>query len=154
MFRVCRRERVDELAAVPGKANAPDGQRSCVVPAKQVNPKVKVILKYPQWYDGFQDRGYIVDRETELFDKVWVGTELRDPNLDEWGHKQQYERLLHLPLAQGRRGGEGWRRLVRPIRDQRCDLPGPGARHGSRRRSGSVPFSLWLFGVVRVQGAG
>ena len=59
-------------------------------PARQVNPKVKVILKYPQWYDNFQDRGYIVDRETELFDRIWVGTELRDPSSDEWGHKQQY----------------------------------------------------------------
>jgi hypothetical protein len=59
-------------------------------PAKQVNPKVKVILKYPQWYDHFQDRGYIADRETELFDSIWVGTELRDPSSDQWGHKQQY----------------------------------------------------------------
>ena len=59
-------------------------------PARQVNPKVKVILKYPQWYDNFQDRGYIVDKETELFDRIWVGTELRDPSSDEWGHKQQY----------------------------------------------------------------
>jgi len=31
-------------------------------PAKQVNPNVKVILKYPQWYDNFQERGYIVDK--------------------------------------------------------------------------------------------
>jgi hypothetical protein len=59
-------------------------------PARQVNPQVKVILKYPQWYDNFQDRGYIVDKETELFDRIWVGTELRDPSSDEWGHKQQY----------------------------------------------------------------
>jgi len=59
-------------------------------PARQVNPRVKVILKYPQWYDNFQDRGYIVDKETELFDRIWVGTELRDPSSDEWGHKQQY----------------------------------------------------------------
>ena len=59
-------------------------------PAKQVNPNVKVILKYPQWYDNFQERGYIVDKETELFDRIWVGTELRDPSSDEWGHKQQY----------------------------------------------------------------
>jgi len=59
-------------------------------PAKQVNPKVKIILKYPMWYDHFQDRGYIADRETELFDRIWVGTELRDPSSEQWGHKQQY----------------------------------------------------------------
>ena len=60
-------------------------------PARRENPKVKVILKYPQWYDLFQERGYIVDKETALYDRIWVGTELRDPSSDEWGHKQQYE---------------------------------------------------------------
>ena len=60
-------------------------------PARQVNPNVKIILKFPQWYDEFQNRGYIVDKETALYDRIWVGTELRDPSSDEWGHKQQYE---------------------------------------------------------------
>ncbi len=60
-------------------------------PARQVNPNVKLILKFPQWYDDFQNRGYMVDKETALYDRIWVGTELRDPSSDEWGHKQQYE---------------------------------------------------------------
>ena len=60
-------------------------------PARQVNPNVKIILKFPQWYDEFQARGYIADKETALYDRIWVGTELRDPSSDEWGHKQQYE---------------------------------------------------------------
>ena len=80
-------------------------------PAKQVNPKVKVILKFPQWYDNFQERGYIVDRETELFDRIWVGTELRDPSSDEWGHKQQYEGYFiyrWLKDAGGEKTGGGW----------------------------------------------
>lgn len=66
--------------------------RECVLgPARQANPNVKLILKYPQWYDVFHERGYIVDQETALYDRIWVGTELRDPSSDEWGHKQQYE---------------------------------------------------------------
>jgi hypothetical protein len=80
-------------------------------PAKQVNPKVKVILKYPQWYDNFQERGYIVDRETELFDRIWVGTELRDPSSDEWGHKQQYEGYFIYRWFRdiaGEKTGGGW----------------------------------------------
>ena len=80
-------------------------------PAKQVNPKVKVILKFPQWYDNFQDRGYIVDRETELFDRIWVGTELRDPSSDEWGHKQQYTGYFiyrWLRDIAGDKTGGGW----------------------------------------------
>jgi len=60
-------------------------------PARQANSNVKIILKYPQWYDDFHNRGYIVDKETALFDRIWMGTELRDPSSDEWGHKQQYE---------------------------------------------------------------
>jgi len=59
--------------------------------AQRVNPNVKVILKFPQWYDTFQERGYVVDKESALYDRVWVGTELRDPASDRWGHKQQYE---------------------------------------------------------------
>lgn len=60
-------------------------------PSRQANPNVKIILKYPQWYDAFHERGYAVDQETALYDRIWVGTELRDPSSDEWGHKQQYE---------------------------------------------------------------
>ena len=59
-------------------------------PAHAVNPKVKVIIKFPQWYDRFQERGYVPDQEAAIFDRIWVGTELRDPASDEWGHKQQY----------------------------------------------------------------
>jgi hypothetical protein len=80
-------------------------------PAKQVNPKVKVILKYPQWYDSFQERGYVVDAETKLFDRIWVGTELRDPSSDEWGHKQQYEGyFIYRWFADiaGEKTGGGW----------------------------------------------
>jgi len=80
-------------------------------PARQVNPKVKVILKFPQWYDNFQERGYIVDRETDLFDRIWVGTELRDPSSDEWGHKQQYTGYFlyrWLRDVAGEKTGGGW----------------------------------------------
>jgi hypothetical protein len=80
-------------------------------PARQVNPKVKVILKYPQWYDNFQERGYVVGRETELFDRIWVGTELRDPSSDEWGHKQQYEGYFIYRWFRdiaGEKTGGGW----------------------------------------------
>jgi hypothetical protein len=47
-------------------------------PAKAVNPKVKVIIKYPLWYDSFHERGYEVVRESSDFDLTWIGTETRD----------------------------------------------------------------------------
>jgi hypothetical protein len=80
-------------------------------PARQVNPQVKIILKFPQWYDQFQERGYVVDKEAALYDRIWVGTELRDPSSDEWGHKQQYEGFfIYRWLAEvgGAKTGGGW----------------------------------------------
>ena len=80
-------------------------------PARAANPQVKVILKFPQWYDLFQERGYIVDKETALYDRIWVGTELRDPSSDEWGPKQQYEGFViyrWLSEIGGAKTGGGW----------------------------------------------
>ncbi len=80
-------------------------------PARQANPHVQIILKYPQWYDAFHERGYIVDKETALYDRIWVGTELRDPSSDEWGHKQQYEGFFiyrWLSEIGGAKTGGGW----------------------------------------------
>ena len=47
-------------------------------PARRENPDVKVINKFPQWYDSFHLRGYEVLGETEAYDIIWVGTESRD----------------------------------------------------------------------------
>jgi hypothetical protein len=80
-------------------------------PAREVNPNVKIILKFPQWYDNFQERGYVVDREAALYDRVWVGTETRDPSSDRWGHKQPYEGFfIYRWLADigGGKTGGGW----------------------------------------------
>jgi len=60
-------------------------------PARAVNPDVKIIIKYPQWYDDFHNRGYEVLRETADYDKIWVGTETRDYDNKRWGRKVQYE---------------------------------------------------------------
>ena len=48
-------------------------------PAKAVNPKVKVIIKYPNWYDHFQGLGFNIEDGPRLFDGIWTGTETRDP---------------------------------------------------------------------------
>jgi hypothetical protein len=44
---------------------------------RAVNPRCKLIIKYPCWHEDFQDRGYDVSRQTAAFDKTWVGTETR-----------------------------------------------------------------------------
>ncbi len=48
-------------------------------PAKEVNPKVQVIIKFPNWYEGFAENGYDVYDEVHQFDKMAVGIETRVP---------------------------------------------------------------------------
>jgi hypothetical protein len=79
--------------------------------AKKVNPKAGLIIKYPQWYDRFHDRGYEVIRETADFDRIWVGTETRDYADARWGGTAQYEAyfiMRWLGGIGGRKSGGGW----------------------------------------------
>ncbi len=48
-------------------------------PAKEVNPKVQVIIKFPNWYEGFGENGYDVKDEVKQFDKMAIGIETRVP---------------------------------------------------------------------------
>jgi hypothetical protein len=80
-------------------------------PAKRVNPKVRLIIKYPQWYDNFHNRGYEVVRETADFDRIWVGTETRDYLDKRWGGTPQYEGFFIMRWLGGIGGakcGGGW----------------------------------------------
>lgn len=80
--------------------------------AKKVNPKVRLIIKYPQWYDMYAPRGYDVGGETASFDKIWVGTETRDfTNEWHWGGTIQYEGyflMRWLGAVGGPKCGGGW----------------------------------------------
>jgi len=80
-------------------------------PAKRVNPKVKLIVKFPQWYDRFHERGYEVARESADFDRTWVGTETRDYGDRQWGGTPQYEGFFIMRWLGGIGGakcGGGW----------------------------------------------
>src|SRR5208283_6116368 len=61
-----------------------------IKPARAVNPKVKLIVKFPNWYEHFQGLGYDLDREPKLFDGIYTGTETRDPVITDQ-HLQPYE---------------------------------------------------------------
>lgn len=47
--------------------------------AKAVNPKVKIIIKFPNWYEHFQGNGYDLAEQPRIFDAIYTGTEARDP---------------------------------------------------------------------------
>jgi hypothetical protein len=53
--------------------------RELVAAAKAANPKVKVIIKYPQWYDSYQETGFNLETQPKYFDGIYTGTETRDP---------------------------------------------------------------------------
>ena len=79
--------------------------------AKKVNPKAELIIKYPQWYDSFHDRGYEVVRQSADYDKIWVGTETRNFEDPRWGGKVQYEAyyiMRWLGEIGGTKTGGGW----------------------------------------------
>lgn len=68
--------------------------RSLVVgPAKAVNPKVKMVIKYPNWYEHFQGCGFNLEAQPKIFDGIYTGTETRDPVYSDQ-HLQQYEGYL------------------------------------------------------------
>ncbi len=64
------------------------GRELVLEPAKKVNPKVKVIIKYPNWYDHFHGLGFNLEEEPQYFDGIWTGTETRDPGSAQ--HLQNY----------------------------------------------------------------
>ena len=85
------------------------GRELVVNPAKKVNPKVKVIIKYPNWYDHFHGLGFNLEEEPIYFDGLWTGTETRDP-----GSAQHLQNYLSYNIvrffdniAPGKNGG-GW----------------------------------------------
>jgi hypothetical protein len=43
-----------------------------------VNPKVKVVVKFPNWYEHFQGLGFNLKDEPKIFDGIYTGTETRD----------------------------------------------------------------------------
>ena len=67
-----------------------EAARSLVLgPARAVNPDVKVVIKYPNWYDHFHGLGFNLETQPQIFDAVYTGTETRDATMSAQ-HLQQY----------------------------------------------------------------
>jgi hypothetical protein len=64
-----------------------------VKPAKAINPKVKMVVKYPNWYEHFQGLGFDLEQQPKIFDGIYTGTETRDPEITDQ-NLQQYESYL------------------------------------------------------------
>ena len=64
-------------------------QNLVVGPARAVNPQIKTVIKYPNWYVHFQGLGLNLETEPPIFDGLYTGTETRDP-VHGNQHLQQY----------------------------------------------------------------
>ena len=79
-------------------------------PALAANRKVRVIIKFPNFYPSFQGMGFDLDQEPKIFPEIWTGDETRyAPTTDQ--QLQQYESYeifrYFENIAPGRNGG-GW----------------------------------------------
>jgi len=80
-------------------------------PARAVNPKVKIVIKFPNWYEHFQGLGFDLAQQPGMFDGIYAGTETRDPVITDQ-LLQQYEsyniiRYFSTLRKDGGNGG-GW----------------------------------------------
>jgi len=78
--------------------------------ARAENPRAKVIIKYPNWYEHFHGLGFDLEAEPKLFDGIYTGTETRDPEITDQLLQQyeSYEVMRYFDnIAPGRNGG-GW----------------------------------------------
>ncbi len=80
-------------------------------PARAINPRIKMIIKYPNWYEHFQGLGYDLEKQAQWFDGIYTGTETRDPYTTDQllQQYQSYEivRYFNNIRPDGRNGG-GW----------------------------------------------
>lgn len=84
--------------------------RELVAAAKEVNPGCNCIIKYPNWYESYQECGYNPRAQKDIFDMIYTGTESRNSNYSDQ-HLQRYMSYSMIRLmeniAPGRNGG-GW----------------------------------------------
>jgi hypothetical protein len=86
-------------------------ERCIIKPAKEANPNIRLIEKFPQWYDRFQIFGYNAVAGPRSFERIWVGTETRNPNTPRFGYVMPTEGYVNYrwlsSIAQEKIGG-GW----------------------------------------------
>jgi hypothetical protein len=78
--------------------------------ARSVNPKVRVIIKYPNWYEHFQEMGYNLEVQPRIFDEIYTGTETRDSvyNPQHLQPYQGFQQIRYFDNIKPGGNGGGW----------------------------------------------
>ncbi|MEM2639379.1 MAG: permease [Candidatus Bathyarchaeia archaeon] len=90
---VCIKQKGDESWASYRLKMLVKAAKNIIEAAKTVNPKVKLIIKYPNWYEHYQFLGYDLNGESKIFDGIYTGTETRDSEYT-YQHLQPYQSYL------------------------------------------------------------
>jgi hypothetical protein len=88
-----------------------DVSRELVVGAmREANPKVKVTIKFPNWYEHFAANGYDLQEEPKIFSGIYAGTETRDPEETDQNLQQYegYEIVQYFEHVDPGKMGGGW----------------------------------------------
>lgn len=81
-------------------------QPMMISPARQVRPSIRMVIKFPQWYDRFHLFGYDPPRMAAQFDAVWVGTEVRNPKTQRMGFVQPTQGYMNYRWLAGMLGAK------------------------------------------------
>jgi hypothetical protein len=114
-FTACRCERCIEAKGKKTWAEYRLGlmesvSHDIVKAAKEIKPKIKMIIKYPNWYESYQETGYNPEKQKDIFDGIYTGTETRNPKYEQQ-HLQRYMSysiVRYLENVSPGRNGGGW----------------------------------------------
>jgi hypothetical protein len=81
-----------------------------IKPAKAVNPRINIIIKYPNWKESFQETGYNPAKQKDMFDMIYTGTETRHPVETEQHlpHYLSYSLMRFFENTKPGKNGGGW----------------------------------------------
>ena len=81
-----------------------------VGPAKKINPKAKVVIKYPNWRESYHFTGYVPEVQKDIFDATYIGTETRSPAYTDQHLPEylSYSLVRYMENAWPGRCGGGW----------------------------------------------
>ena len=82
--------------------------REIVAEAHRINPRMKFVIKYPNWYESFAENGYCPGRQKDIFDGIYTGTESRTPLFSQQ-HLQAYMSYFNIRMMENTAAnGGGW----------------------------------------------
>jgi len=111
MCEDCRREKGNKSWEQFRLEKMEEVSKNLVIgPAKKVNPDIKIIIKYPNWRESYQETGYNPQVQRKMFDAIYTGTETRhsaqqDQHLPRY---LSYSLPLYMENVLPGKNGGGW----------------------------------------------